>query len=608
MKGLQRIRIKNFKAFSKQEEIKLGGKNLLVYGENGSGKSSLYFAIYTFLQCSNTQKNWKKYFSKTSLESLLNIHSLNEPSHIQLTIQGITKKNYELTVTKNDPRKYQLLKDMNLASDFISHRLLINFYNFRNSKEINLFSVFQRDIFPFFQLTTTRGSEYYSDVFDQLNKKLPVTLVRGKKQPVNQKSKAFTDYEELLNRFNTQLGDLIQQVNSKATDFYTEHFNDNKEELQIFLQYKEPLNINSVINDLKLNQPHIKLYIKQKVGPSFKKVDRPQSFLNEAKLTALALTIRFSLLDIRPTAIDGKILALDDLLVSLDMSNREKVIDLILKLYSNKFQLIILTHDRQFFKIAKNQIEYSELKNWKFLEMYADNRKGFERPFITQHKTFLEKGEAQLLKFDYPSSANSLRKAAENLISEILPVHYHFHSDGAPVKTLDNLITKAVDYYSTFPIDITRFHKLKKYKNSLLNPLSHNDLKAQIFRLELERSLALLKAMEALRAFQSSVILPVGSQLNFSLSQGADTHSFAVTIGQPLLLFKEKGKSSDIAKCKFTVIWSLNGTPQPSSWVKHSLRDFLNEACRKTGTPQGQDPFAIYQLAGGNPLNTLRAY
>ncbi len=608
MKGIYNIKIKNFKAFSKQEEIKLGGKNLLVYGENGSGKSSLYYAIYTFLQCSNSHKNWKKYFSKTSLESLLNIYSLNEPSHIHLTIQDATKKNYELDATKNDPRKFQLLKDLNLASDFISHRLLINFYNFRNSREINLSTVFERDIFPFFQLTTAKGSEYYSDVFDQLNTKLPVTLVRGRRHLVNQKSRIFADYDDLLNRFNTQLGDLIQQVNSKATDFYTDNFNDGNEDLQIFLQYKEQLNINSVINDLKLNQPLIKLYIKQKVGNTFKKVDRPQSFLNEAKLTALALSIRFSLLDLRPTVIDGKILALDDLLVSLDMSNREKVIDLILKLYSNKFQLIILTHDRQFFKIAKNQIDYSELKNWNFLEMYADNRKGFERPFITQHKTFLEKGEAQLLKFEYPSSANSLRKAAENLISEILPAHYRFHSDGVPVKTLDNWITKAIEYYSIFPVDVTRFHKLRKYKNSLLNPLSHNDLKAQVFRIELERSLALLKAMEALRVFKTLVILPVASQLSFTMTQGANVHSFAVTLEQPLTLYKEKGKPSDLAKCSFSVLWSLNGTPHHESWKKNSLQDFLNEMCRKTGNPQGQDPFAVYKLAGGNNLGSIRAY
>ena len=41
------IEIKNFKAFYGTYQINLrkSGKNLLVYGENGSGKTSLYFAL-----------------------------------------------------------------------------------------------------------------------------------------------------------------------------------------------------------------------------------------------------------------------------------------------------------------------------------------------------------------------------------------------------------------------------------------------------------------------------------------------------------------------------------------------------------------------------------
>ena len=46
------IEIKNFKAFygTYQIDLRKAGKNLLVYGENGSGKSSLYFALKLFLE------------------------------------------------------------------------------------------------------------------------------------------------------------------------------------------------------------------------------------------------------------------------------------------------------------------------------------------------------------------------------------------------------------------------------------------------------------------------------------------------------------------------------------------------------------------------------
>ena len=52
MKKINKITIQNFKAFPDLQTFGLNGKNLLVHGNNGSGKSSLYWALYTFLQCS----------------------------------------------------------------------------------------------------------------------------------------------------------------------------------------------------------------------------------------------------------------------------------------------------------------------------------------------------------------------------------------------------------------------------------------------------------------------------------------------------------------------------------------------------------------------------
>ena len=45
------IGLKNFRAFYGEHIINLGnhGKNLLVYGENGSGKSSLFLALQAFI-------------------------------------------------------------------------------------------------------------------------------------------------------------------------------------------------------------------------------------------------------------------------------------------------------------------------------------------------------------------------------------------------------------------------------------------------------------------------------------------------------------------------------------------------------------------------------
>ena len=39
---IKTIEIENYKAFWGKDRIKVNGKNLFIYGENGSGTSSLY--------------------------------------------------------------------------------------------------------------------------------------------------------------------------------------------------------------------------------------------------------------------------------------------------------------------------------------------------------------------------------------------------------------------------------------------------------------------------------------------------------------------------------------------------------------------------------------
>ena len=49
---IQSVKVTNYKAFLGTYELKFSGKNVFIYGENGSGKSSLYYALKDFFQSS----------------------------------------------------------------------------------------------------------------------------------------------------------------------------------------------------------------------------------------------------------------------------------------------------------------------------------------------------------------------------------------------------------------------------------------------------------------------------------------------------------------------------------------------------------------------------
>ena len=91
---IQSIVIKNFKAF-REFKLDLESRHLLVYGANGSGKSSLYWAIYTFLESARKREaDVSKYFDSDHPQNLLNIHEQAEPTPRESEI-AITFRNFD---------------------------------------------------------------------------------------------------------------------------------------------------------------------------------------------------------------------------------------------------------------------------------------------------------------------------------------------------------------------------------------------------------------------------------------------------------------------------------------------------------------------------------
>lgn len=149
-------------------------------------------------------------------------------------------------------------------------------------------------------------------------------------------------------------------------------------------------------------------------------VQIPQNFLNEARLSALALAIYLAgRLACVPT--DGtnrlKLLVLDDVLIGLDHDNRMPVLRL-LQNYFSDWQIVVLTHDRVWFDMAKDFFRSGA--DWEWVEVKADGNNGKATPTLKQHNGDVVAdalADATALKAtSTAAAANSARRAFEGCL------------------------------------------------------------------------------------------------------------------------------------------------------------------------------------------------
>ena len=208
-------------------------------------------------------------------------------------------------------------------------------------------------------------------------------------------------------------------------------------------------------------------------------------FLNEAKLSAIALAIYFAGFLLQPDS-DLKILALDDVLIGLDMSNRLAVLD-ILDEYFSDYQIFLTTYDKAWYEIVKQR---TDEKSWKYAEFYFSQTDEYEIPIYTEDKAYLEKAREYLDANDYKACAIYVRTAFEAAIKQYcekkdLAIKYRenlrdLRSEDfwVPVKMEENEAGSLV-------LDLRVVDEIERARKFILNELSHATF-ANIYRKELE--------------------------------------------------------------------------------------------------------------------------
>ena len=560
MKKISTIEFINFKAFygsgaSNRLHIPQG-KHLLIYGENGSGKSSIYEGLRQFFHSLNDR----------SIAPARNIHSEEEAVGVELTFSDGSSQ-----VFPHNSAVPPFLKKTALLNSFLSYKELFKTYLITPANFPQQFTyLFIEEIVGRNQNSST-GRTFKEDWDD---------LFRPKANK--------TTKEAELVKFNEGLAITIQRINLILNEillFFDPH-------LQVKILYDEgyiEYAHNAKTNDIRL-YPEYNIWLEVKQFGKSLEVDEQShlTILNEARLSALSLAIYLSaLINTEQSGFEYKILALDDIFIGLDMGNRLPLLRILSEFkkpiftqfvgengeieerikevngekqyeatpFFDSYQVFMTTYDRNWYEVAKDWFEHKAKDKWAFFEMYVDNiTHSFDVPVIIENKTHLEKAEYYLLKHDYPACGMYLRKECEKVLSNLLKPAYRIKdvtlSDKAQnylteQKRLNDLILNFKDFCLQEAIDYTDFEDLGIYKDALLNPLSHNDIDSPIFKAELLTIIAILHKL-----MQINIIEVPNTQGKEALFIFNDTYSAEIKLTEKVLLLHQNGQRRLINVCK----------------------------------------------------------
>ena len=569
MQKIKSITLRNFKFFYGTETdyphniIELNENNLLLFGENGSGKSSVYWALYTFLQSclKNDDDKIKKYFLKEGTQSLRNRYAADSaPSAIavEFVSKDGTTTQKEICDTSVNTKSGTLVEKTLKASDFLNYKYLSKLYDFRNSQSIDLFPLFVKDLLMFIDLGeeftlhngqlsgTTIASDWWDFISGTIGE-LPKNKNTISVSSEEYKRYKYTTIPRFVELLKSYLLTITEAANNYLTTEFKEPFTLNFNTENIEADFNK--SISQRAKDGKLHKPKIRLTAKlidPKLAEEKQLIHNPHTFLNEARLTAIALAIRFAMLDERGTFDDaGSILVLDDLLLSLDMSHRNIVLDIILKKEA-EHQILILTHDKFFFQMAKSKIKHFKQSNWEYIKMYAHKNNDIPLPLIYKSESYLGKAIRYLEENEYEIAGNFLRKEAESFLKEILPKKYKLNDEGK-LKALGNLLSDAVVFSESNGLNKELFEKLNSHREFVLNPSSHDSYDVPKFYSELSACIDTLKELRKIEI--SKEVLKKGAELEFDLkSPDGVTWKYEIKLGDAIDYIKEPGKDGILTK------------------------------------------------------------
>jgi len=494
------FKIKNYKAFYGEHTLNFGGKNVFIYGENGSGKSSLYYALKDFFQSSVENID----FSKTENifltnakkgKGLLEVTFNPDKNNQNLDAVYYVKPNRKNTYTSNDTS----IRDAVKIKSFLNYKSLLEIHFIKKNGKINLFDLLVNGVLKHYRSAVITGGVELGELWQNVESSISRPL-QGSTYNITRKK---ADVNSAVQAFNSAFQKLFQRGSVENIVNFAQPILDRFEHnIEIELHFP------SVIpnaNYTEIERKEVNITVKY-LG---RQIPDPHLFLNEARLSAIAVSIYLGMVKRHVQGIPCKVLFLDDLFIGLDISNRLPLLKILDSDFSN-YQIIITTYDKPWYEFVKN-IFLLRNNHWKTFEFLTGRtKKGFTIPVIRDYPntsrnifidTYIQTGENYFNNGDNKAAGVYLRKAFEAILKNFcfnkVPIKFVPDSSKLMSKDFWDAVKNYASSYPNVQLTTQTISNIDYLISLVLNPLSHNDVNKYEHTNEIRLAISTLRNLKA---------------------------------------------------------------------------------------------------------------
>jgi len=581
MKRICKIQLENSRAYYNPILFSLPkGENLLLYGENGSGKTSLYRALDDILRSfiepvcftSNRYKP-EGAFAEVRL-------SIGEYDPARNSVIDAIDYTFAPGIDNTTVGNTAFLKALAHSKGFLNYKDLLKVYLY-DEKNPNLFDFFINHLLGN-HLPLAQGlhnplakewNELKNDIYEVYNRN-DRRHRRGKRR--------LYEYEVVL---RSVLRNLIAVVNNYLSTYFTDFG------LRIDFELK-PMNL---YYGRRKREWTIEQDLRLKVIFGNIQVEAYTEGLNEARLSAIAICLYLASLRASPGA-GFSVMFLDDIFIGIDSVNRLPI----LKILNNEFvdfQIIIATYDRSWYCMAKKFLESNNPKVWKFANLYAlpktVNDKSFDEPILVDGDTNFDQARKYLhdgRNINLPAAANFFRKALEELF-ELLPKELYTEDDFTflPGFQITQRAAEVSKLFERIDEETQYINGLRSFLHTLIHPLSHFEEEAPVYRnelIEVERAISSLKIQIENFPKRCVLLLGKGNKLavHYDTPDGNYRVLYHIILEDNIWLFKDSEGNSKITDCRCRTFY---------------IEEWSDEGYKKKGIPKNALRFSYSSLDKG---------